>query len=43
MDEAAIRRGLDACLVAATAFTPALWAGLPDPFPSWEPRLEAAE
>lgn len=43
MDEAAIRRGLDACLVAATAFTPALWARLPDPFPSWEPRLKAAE
>ena len=43
MDEAAVRRGLDACLVRAAAFTPALWAGLRDPFPSWEPQLEAAE
>jgi G3E family GTPase len=37
MDEAAIRRELDAALVGQeNAFTPAAWDGLPDPFPSWE-------
>jgi G3E family GTPase len=35
MDEAAIRRELDACLVPARAFTPEQWTALPDPFPSW--------
>jgi G3E family GTPase len=35
MDEADIRRRLDACLVEAETFAPALWANLPDPFPLW--------
>ena len=35
MDEAAIRRDLDACLIPANRFTPENWTGLPDPFPSW--------
>jgi G3E family GTPase len=35
MDEADIRRRLDACLVDADAFEPARWANLPDPFPLW--------
>jgi G3E family GTPase len=44
MDEARIRRQLDACLLSVKAFTPTLWTGLPDPFPAWgEPALEAAE
>ncbi|MBX9816203.1 MAG: GTP-binding protein [Sphingomonas sp.] len=38
MDEAAIRRALDACLVEAEAFTPELWRDRADPFPSWEPQ-----
>ncbi len=38
MDEAAIRAELDACLVDADAFRPALWRDLPDPFPSWDRR-----
>ncbi|WP_151953241.1 GTP-binding protein [Sphingomonas sp. EC-HK361] len=41
MDQADIRRRLDACLLPATAFTPQLWADLPDPFPAWGVR-EAA-
>lgn len=42
MDEAAIRRRLDACLLPVSAFTPDLWAALTDPFPSWgEIRAEA--
>jgi G3E family GTPase len=41
MDEAAIRHALDACLVRADAFAPARWAGLDDPFPSWEPARVA--
>jgi G3E family GTPase len=36
MDEAKITAELDACLVAATQFSPAAWHSLPDPFPSWE-------
>lgn len=36
MDEASIRKSLDACLVQAPAFIPDLWAKLDDPFPSWE-------
>jgi G3E family GTPase len=37
MNEAAIRAELDAALVGEEGrFTPAAWAGLPDPFPSWE-------
>jgi G3E family GTPase len=36
MDEAAIRRDLDACLVNAPAFLPDLWKAMPDPFPIWE-------
>ncbi len=35
MDEAAIRKGLDACLVPAKAFNPDAWTKLPDPFPAW--------
>lgn len=35
MDEAALRRRLDACLVSADAFTPEAWRGFRDPFPSW--------
>ncbi|MXN43679.1 GTP-binding protein [Shinella kummerowiae] len=35
MDEADIRRRLDACLVDADAFEPARWSNLPDPFPLW--------
>ncbi|MGQ3293471.1 MAG: GTP-binding protein, partial [Shinella sp.] len=35
MDEADIRRRLDACLVDAEIFEPARWANLPDPFPLW--------
>ncbi len=38
MDEASIRAELDACLVDADAFRPALWRDLPDPFPSWDRR-----
>ncbi|WP_108879891.1 GTP-binding protein [Anderseniella sp. Alg231-50] len=36
MDEAAIRGNLDACLVKAPAFLPAIWRDMPDPFPAWE-------
>lgn len=35
MDEAAIRKGLDACLVPARGFHPEAWTRLPDPFPAW--------
>ena len=38
MDEAAIRAGLDACLLGETptiAFRPERYRGLPDPFPTW--------
>ncbi|AHG46011.1 hypothetical protein RLEG12_23430 [Rhizobium leguminosarum bv. trifolii CB782] len=35
MDEAWIRRELDACLVATDIFTPERWRNLPDPFASW--------
>jgi G3E family GTPase len=35
MDEAAIRKGLDACLVPARGFHPEAWTKLPDPFPAW--------
>ncbi len=38
IDQAAIRRDLDACLLDLTAgggFDPAGWADLPDPFPAW--------
>ena len=43
LDEAAIRRRLDACLLteAEQAAGPAAWAALPDPFPMW--RLEGEE
>ena len=44
MDEGRIRRDLDACLLPVSAFTPALWMGLRDPFPLWgEAVPEAAE
>ena len=36
MDEAAIRRRLDACLIGdPNHFTPEAWRRLPDPFPTW--------
>jgi hypothetical protein len=35
MDEAWIKRELDACLVESDAFTPERWRNLPDPFVSW--------
>jgi G3E family GTPase len=36
MDEAAIRRRLDACLIGdPNHFTPEAWRRLPDPFPAW--------
>lgn len=36
MDEAAIQRRLDSCLVGdPDHFTPQVWRRLPDPFPSW--------
>jgi G3E family GTPase len=38
MDEAALRRRLDACLVETETFEPARWANLPDPFPLWTGR-----
>ncbi|WP_185984774.1 zinc metallochaperone GTPase ZigA [Aureimonas mangrovi] len=36
MDEAALRRRLDACLVPETEFQPERWRKLTDPFPTWE-------
>ena len=45
MDEAAIRARLDGCLLSeeeAGGFTPEAWAGLPDPFPRWGTRADAA-
>ena len=40
MDEAAIRAELDSALVGREgAFTPQDWAGMPDPFPSWERKV----
>jgi G3E family GTPase len=41
MDEAALRRQLDACLVPQSRFLPKAWAGLPDPFPVWGERQAA--
>ena len=44
VDEAAIRRALDACLVGdenSLRFNPDLYSKLPDPFPTWR-RAEAA-
>jgi G3E family GTPase len=35
MNEAAIRRALDNCLVPARQMEPQHWAALPDPFPAW--------
>lgn len=43
MDEARIRPRLDECLMPVRTFTPELWMGLRDPFPSWTPaEAEAA-
>lgn len=42
MDEARIRKQLDNCLLPVNEFTPAMWMGLRDPFPSWEAEMEAA-
>ncbi|MFN7011823.1 MAG: GTP-binding protein [Allorhizobium sp.] len=36
MDEASITAELDSCLVAATAFTPAVWSGMTDTFTPWQ-------
>ncbi|MCB5200965.1 GTP-binding protein [Neorhizobium sp. T786] len=36
MSEAALRAGLDECLVEECDFQPQHWHGLPDPFTSWE-------
>lgn len=41
MNEAALRRRLDACLVPETRFRPQSWAALPDPFPPWGERQAA--
>jgi hypothetical protein len=35
MDEAWIRKELDACLIRTDAFAPERWRDLPDPFASW--------
>lgn len=35
MDEHALRRALDACLVPARQLEPENWRALPDPFPAW--------
>jgi G3E family GTPase len=35
MDEAIVRRELDACLIKADAFKPEHWRDLNDPFPGW--------
>lgn len=44
MDEGRIRARLDACLLSVNAFTPHMWMGLRDPFPTWGERaLEMAE
>lgn len=40
MDQAAVRAGLDACLLDADAFAPDLWISMPDPFPAWGERIE---
>jgi G3E family GTPase len=37
MNEAEIRRALDACLVPAKKFEPEHWTIFSDPFPSWQP------
>lgn len=42
MDEGRIRARLDACLLPVKQFTPEMWIGLRDPFPDWEPEMEAA-
>ncbi|MDK2769124.1 MAG: GTP-binding protein [Sphingomonas sp.] len=42
IDEARIRARLDACLLPVKQFTPEMWIGLRDPFPDWEPEMEAA-
>lgn len=42
MDEARIRKELDACLLPVKAFTPEMWIGRRDPFPSWERAQEMA-
>jgi G3E family GTPase len=41
MDEAALRRRLDVCLVPEVRFQPKIWAKLPDPFPAWGERQAA--
>lgn len=41
MDQATLTAALDACLMAADAFTPDAWADLADPFPRWGQRAAA--
>ncbi|WP_196260788.1 zinc metallochaperone GTPase ZigA [Pelagibacterium limicola] len=36
MEEVALRKRLDSCLVPAKGFNPEDWAHLPDPFPAWQ-------
>lgn len=46
MDEAGLRRDLDACLVpdlGDTPFEPSRYARLPDPFPVWRRQSESLE
>lgn len=43
MDEQRVRDALDACLVSASAFTPAMWRNLRDPFPSWSEQAAVME
>lgn len=45
MDETALRRGFDACLLddAELAQGPQAWRGYPDPFPDWRLRPDLAD
>ncbi|MEM1131940.1 MAG: GTP-binding protein [Pseudomonadota bacterium] len=43
MDEALIRKRLDACLVDQDQYMPEKWAKLDDPFPDWGPQTHAME
>ncbi|MEO1044392.1 MAG: GTP-binding protein [Pseudomonadota bacterium] len=43
MDEALIRKRLDACLVDEDDYVPEQWAHLDDPFPDWGPQTHALE
>ncbi len=41
IDPTRISAALDACLIPSDDFTPAAWAGMPDPFPVWGKRVAA--